>query len=45
MDVLPWIPDFDGPVFAASNEPFAFVVERDGGYVGGVSLKRNQLCM
>lgn len=43
MDVLPWIPDLDGSVFAASNEPFAFVVERDGGYVGSVTLERNQL--
>lgn len=43
MRVLPWIPDLDGSVFAASNEPFAFVVKRDGGYVGGMALKRNQL--
>lgn len=28
-----WIPDLDGPIFAASNEPFTFVVERDGGDV------------
>jgi len=37
-----WIPDLDGSVFAASNEPFSFVVERDGGYVGSVTLERNQ---
>ena len=43
MDALPWIPDLDGPVFAASNEPFALVVERDGGYVGSMTLERNQL--
>ena len=43
MGVLPWIPDLDGPVFAAGNEPLAFVVERDGGDVGGVALERNQL--
>jgi len=43
MGVLPWIPDLDGPVFAAGNEPLAFVVERDGGDVGRVALERNQL--
>ena len=43
MGVLPWIPDLDGPIFAAGNEPLAFVVERDGGDVGSVTLKRNQL--
>ena len=43
MAVLPWIPDLDGPVFAAGNEPFAFVVERDSGYVRSVALERDQL--
>ena len=43
MGVLPWIPDLDGPVFAAGNEPFAFVVERDCGDVGGVAFERNKL--
>jgi len=43
MGVLPWIPNLDGPVFAAGNEPLAFVVERDGGDVGRVALERNQL--
>jgi len=43
MGVLPWIPDLDGPVFAAGNEPLAFVVERDGGDVGRVALERNEL--
>ena len=43
MGVLPWIPDLDGPVFATGNEPLAFVVERDGGDVGGVALERNEL--
>ena len=43
MGVSPWIPDLDGPIFAAGNEPLALVVERDGGDVGGVTLERNQL--
>ena len=43
MGALPWIPDLDGPIFAARNEPLAFVVERDGGDVGSVALERNQL--
>jgi len=43
MRVSPWIPDLDGPVFAASNEPLALVVKRDGGDVGSVTLERNQL--
>lgn len=43
MGASPWIPDLDGPVFAAGNEPLAFVVERDGGDVGRVALERNQL--
>lgn len=43
MGVLPWIPDLDGPVFAAGNEPLALVVERDCGDVGSVALERNQL--
>jgi len=43
MGVSPWIPDLDGPVFAASNEPLALVVERDCGDVGSVALERNQL--
>ena len=43
MEASPWIPDLDGPVFAAGNEPLAFVVKRDGGDVGSVTLERNQL--
>ena len=43
MGVSPWIPDLDGPIFAASNEPLAFVMKRDGGDVGSVALERNQL--
>jgi len=43
MRVSPWIPDLDGPVFAAGNEPLALVVKRDGGDVGSVALERNQL--
>ena len=43
MGVSPWIPDLDGPVFAASNEPLALVVKRDCGDVGSVALERNQL--
>lgn len=43
MGVSPWIPDLDGPVFAAGNEPLAFVVKRDCGDVGSVALERNQL--
>jgi len=43
MRVSPWIPDLDGPIFAAGNEPLALVVERDGGDVGSMALERNQL--
>ena len=43
MGVSPWIPDLDGPIFAAGNEPLALVVERDGGDVGSMALERNQL--
>lgn len=43
MDVLPWIPDLDGPIFAASNEPFTLVVERDGSDIGSMALERDQL--
>ena len=43
MEASPWIPDLDGSVFAAGNEPLAFVVKRDGGDVGSVTLERNQL--
>jgi hypothetical protein len=43
MGVSPWIPDLDGTVFAAGNEPLALVVERDGGDVGSMTLERNQL--
>ena len=43
MGALPWIPDLDGPIFAARNEPLALVVERDGGDVGSMALERNQL--
>jgi hypothetical protein len=43
MEAAPRIPDLDGPVFAAGNEPLAFVVKGDGSDVGSMALERNQL--